>query len=89
MTTIIKNGKLRTPCIVPHCGITAPHEPHLEIICRKHWRLTDARLRRRFMRMKRLIKRGDTRTEKLQRLEGLLWKKLKTQALERAMGISA
>jgi hypothetical protein len=87
--TVIKNGKPRVPCQVPGCGITAAADFADEIVCRKHWALTDKRLRRLFFRCKRVMDREPPRYAAARRVYDRTWGRLVQQAIERAVGISA
>lgn len=81
--TRVRNRYPRVPCLVPGCGCGAtcyPPEPGLEIICPKHYRLVDRALKA-LRRKSNRYGRG--------RLTDLCWRKMRRQAIERAMGISA
>lgn len=83
----------RIPCEVPFCRRTAradKYEPGVRIICGKHWRLADRSLRRRWSRLKRLLKRGVTSRveQRLIYLCNRLWERALKQAIERAMGVT-
>jgi len=81
----------RIACVVPfcRCGATS-YPPGYEIICPKHYRLVDAALKARRRKVKAALKRrGLLDTEREHRLDGLLWERMKRQAIERATGVSA
>ena len=99
MIRIVKPGRI--PCCVPFCGRTAKDEgvEDQEIICAKHWRLADRRLTRRFKRFRRAVdtaielpletycSRARARIVRRLKLCQTLWEQIKTQAIERAVGI--
>lgn len=78
----LPNGRLR--CVVPFCRRTfkrQPDEPRdvtIIVICGKHWRLGDAKLRA--LRTRALRK-------KRRRLASMLFDRVMKQAIERAGGI--
>lgn len=77
-------GRLR--CSVPGCGRTFRVDDCEEVICGRHWRLADRRLRQLVTKV--LIKgRRHGWPDRLLRLHGRLWQKGKAQAIERAMGL--
>ena len=101
----------RIPCVVPFCRRTATRDREdtddVEIICGKHYRLADAKLRwhktlalrraNRAYEKCRSLKRTDPFTDlrieegkcrHLYWLHNRLWKRIKIQAIERAVGIS-
>lgn len=59
---MLKPGRI--PCLVPFCRRTGKRNPDdaesVELICGPHWRLADKWLRRRFKRLERLLKRGNS-----------------------------
>lgn len=68
----------RIPCLVPFCGCGATcYPPHngQEIICPKHYRLVDRRLKR----LKRIAVRRGKWT-----LAAMTWARIRAQAIERA-----
>lgn len=75
----------RLPCAVPYCrrGSTR-FPPGWEFLCGIHWRLVDKALKR--LRTKARRKREGARYN---RLEALIWRKMKRQAIERAAGITS
>lgn len=77
-------GRLR--CCVPGCGRTFKVDDSDEVICGKHWRLADLKLRRLVTKVRRRAKRVGW-SHQLQALDNRLWLKGKSQAIERAMGI--
>lgn len=77
-------GRMR--CCVPGCGRTFKDEGHSEIICGKHWRLADRRLRQLMTRVRRKARRIGW-TAQLTALDNRLWSKARDQAIERAMGL--
>jgi hypothetical protein len=77
----VRNRYPRIPCVVPHCRCGATcYPPGFEIICPKHYRLVDRSLKALRRRARRAGKH---------RLDQLLWRRIKRQAIERATGISA
>ena len=73
--------------IVPgcRCGATC-YPPGCEIICPKHYRLVDRRLKALRRRCRRLaIKRRAP--DQVARIEGYLWSKMVRQAFERSAGL--
>jgi hypothetical protein len=82
----------RIPCVVPFCGRTRAGAG-FEWICMIHWPMVDRALRRRLGRCRRLIKKAH-----LLGREGVVaalnasfdrtWASCKSQAIERAAGIS-
>ena len=78
----------RIACCVPGCGRTYKREHYNEVICGDHWRLGDRRKRSMISRVRRRGNRlGWTRGRLA--LFWMLWKALKAQVIERAVGISA
>lgn len=78
-------GRLR--CVVPDCGRTFKAEGHEEIICGKHWRLADRRVRQLVTKVRRLARRRGGWSPWLIEQDERLWQKGKAQAIERAMGL--
>ena len=79
--TRVSNRYPRIPCIVPYCGCGATcYPPGYEIICSKHYRLVDRALKTLRRRARKAGKN---------RLDHMLWQRIKRQAIERAMGITA
>lgn len=91
----------RIPCVVPFCRRTAKDkgEGFTEVICAKHWRPIDARLRRRYKAMQRAVQpfldvdpdtlSADKAAEvhrSIRRLD-VWWELMKRQAIEAALGI--
>ena len=76
----------RQRCCVPGCGRTFKDEGHQEIICGRHWRLADRRVRDLMTKVRRKARRIGW-TPQLIRLDGVLWAKGRDQAIERAMGL--
>lgn len=77
-------GRMR--CCVPGCGRTFKDEGHLEIMCGKHWRLADRRLRRLLTRVRRAARRRGWNRQ-LYLLDKRIWAKARDQAIERALGL--
>jgi hypothetical protein len=77
----------RVRCCVPGCGRTFKEGDYSEIVCGKHWRLGDQRLRRLHCRIRRKAKKHVGWTPQLVRLEYRVWQKLRDQIIERSMGI--
>jgi len=88
----VKTG--RVPCCVPFCGRTAPDRGDgAEILCGKHWRLVRRTLRRRHAwavrRWGAALARGDiAAADRAGRLEDVIWRAIKRQAIEISAGIS-
>ena len=71
----------RIPCVVPYCTCGATcYPPGYEIVCPKHYRLVDRCLK---------ALRRTARRRGRERLDHLLWRRIKRQAIERAAGIAA
>lgn len=77
-------GRLR--CVVPGCCRTFKAEGWSEIICGKHWRLADRRLRQLVTKVRAKARRRGWSPQLLS-LDARLWQKGKGQAIERAMGL--
>lgn len=91
----------RIPCCVPFCRRTAKDtgEKGQEIICAKHWRLANKELTTRYKKAQRkLAPRMEADPDILPpdvvkdiindwRWLQVLWREIKAQAIERAMGI--
>jgi hypothetical protein len=76
----------RQRCCVPGCRRTYRDDGYSEIMCGKHWRLADRKLRRLVTRV--LVKGGRRGwPDRLLLLHDRLWQKGKAQAIERAMGL--
>lgn len=87
----VRNRYPRIPCVVPfcRCGATS-YPPGHEIICPKHYRLVDPALKARRRKVRVALKRrGLLETDRHFRLDGVLWDRIKRQAIERATGVSA
>ncbi len=88
----------RVNCCVPFCrrGSTKWPVPY-ELICGEHYRMADKALRMKRARVRRkLVKLGEldavncrSLTERACRIDNLFWARIKRQATERALGISA
>lgn len=78
-------GRLR--CVVPGCGRTFRADGCEEVICGKHWRLADRRLRQLVTRVRAKARRRGGWSPRLLSLDDRLWRKGKGQAIERAMGL--
>lgn len=78
----------RIPCEVPFCKRTADSSKFEEgerIVCRKHWRLGDARPRRVYSAaMRKFKKTGDLRYVEIANRN---WERVRKQAIERAGGL--
>jgi hypothetical protein len=86
----------RIRCCVPFCRRTASqlrYPDAEEIICGKHYRLANGTLRRRLTKVRRLTQRVRTdnggKLRQAWHLDNALWGRIKKQAIERAVGISA
>lgn len=83
----VKAGRI--PCLVPGCQRTYvdkhPGEPH-ELVCGHHWKLADKKTRELHYKLRREGKRFGW-TMRLERIWQWNWKRLRTQIIERAMGI--
>lgn len=73
----------RTGCVVPFCRRTSTLFPS-EWICGDHWRLVDRSLK--MFRTKRL-KAAQRNRKRWERLERATWRRMKRQAIERALGL--
>lgn len=88
-----KSGRIA--CQVPFCRRTAPDRGQTEVICGRHWRTADKALTRRYKALYRWIERNkdNQAPEALPILRRRwyaaerAWKRIKQQAIERAMGI--
>lgn len=91
------SGK-RIVCCVPHCRRSTARFESGEIICEKHYRLVDRKLKKRRARVRARDKRNHqpgriiTALIKLRILraaqtDAMIWERMKKQAIERAMGI--
>lgn len=84
----------RRPCEVPFCRRTSTRWPD-EWLCCDHWRLVDRSLKLyRTRRLKQLRQRAEQTLEwkdwmRLRRASHLIWRRMKRQAIERALGITA
>ena len=88
----------RVNCCVPFCkrGSTKWPVPY-ELLCGDHYRMADKALRMKRARVRRkLAKLGEFDTmnfrclsDRAARIDGLFWSKIRRQATERALGISA
>lgn len=93
----------RIPCCVPFCRRTAKDEgaEGQEVICGKHWRLADKVLTQQYRKLFRQVGRDMDAHPDLyalpcherkriiadyKRCDGL-WRQIKTQAIERAVGL--
>lgn len=74
----------RRRCVVPGCGRT--FQARGEVICGKHWRLADRRLRQLVNKVRAKGRRRGWPGWLLD-LDERLWQKGKAQAIERAMGL--
>lgn len=73
----------RLACAVPFCRCgSTKFPPGWEFLCAKHWRLVERDLKR--LRTLARRRRGDSR--RYWRLEGLIWRRMKRQAITRAAG---
>jgi hypothetical protein len=81
----------RIPCVVPFCGCGATcYPPGYEIICPKHYRLVDKRLKARRRAGRRILKRLDQANSlRAQMFEDRAWALMKRQAITRAMAAEA
>ena len=85
MTAKDMTGRLR--CSVPGCGRTFKVEEGVdEVVCGKHWRLADLRLRRLVTKVRRKARKLGW-SDALLRLDHKLWNRGREQAIERAMGL--
>lgn len=84
----------RRPCEVPFCRRTSTRFPN-EWLCCDHWRLVDRPLKLyRTRRLKQLRQRYEasltlTAWARYRRSADLIWRRMKRQAIERALGITA
>lgn len=89
MAVIVKNGERRICCEVPGCGRTASEREYgegCEIICGKHYRLADKSLRQLLTKIRqRTTRYGQTEARYL--ADNAIWKRIRRQAVERAMGV--
>ncbi len=67
----------RLPCCVPFCRRTTPSGRWAEWLCPRHWRLVDADIK---------ALRRHARRKGRARLDAMLWRRAKRQAVERALG---
>lgn len=76
----------RIACCVPFCGRGSTRwPPGTEIICSRHYVLVDRELRARRRRYRAAFRRnGQEHTENADRVDALLWRWIKSQAIERA-----
>lgn len=95
----MKDGRI--PCCVPFCRRTAKDtgERGQEIICAKHWRLANKDLTTRYKKaQKKLAPRMEADPDTLPEDEvkdiikelgwmQMMWREIKRQAIERAVGI--
>lgn len=78
-------GRLR--CLVPGCGRTYKRDgDEGEVICGRHWRLADRKLRQLVSRVRAKARRRGW-SDSLLALDHRLWMKGREQAIERAMGL--
>lgn len=81
----------RVACCVPGCGRTFKRQGDWtdeELMCGRHYRLADRTLRLRARRIRKLGRKLRW-PERLVDLEWRMWSRIKRQANERALGISA
>lgn len=88
----------RVGCCVPFCrrGSTKWPIPY-ELLCGDHYRMSDKALRVKRARVRRKLARlGEldttsckSLTDRAARIDRLFWERIKRQAIERALGISA
>jgi hypothetical protein len=80
---------MRIKCCVPFCNASRgdrkddPVRPGMEWICSKHWQLVSRELKRRRSR----LRRRHGQTDHGQKIDGWIWRRMKSQAIERAAGI--
>jgi hypothetical protein len=85
----------RIPCCVPYCGRTfADDGSFTEVLCGRHYRLARPTLRRRLTRVRRryrkaLLRGEQTSAVRAQRLDDAIWRAIKREAIEVAVGITA
>ena len=77
----------RQPCLVPGCRRTRLHAGG-EWICGDHWRLTDRHVRRTLFRAVKRFRHGGEKAETFASVARQCWRRLKTQAIERAGGLA-
>jgi hypothetical protein len=80
----------RVACCVPFCRRTTARQ-FVEWICREHWLLIDPRKRRVYARQRRRFRRfaGDeVAAEIFDRVTDRLWRNIKREAIERAVGVA-
>ena len=87
---------MRLRCSVPYCRRTYGNpDGYAEWLCGEHYRLADPSLRMRktaYMRKLRAAERrcdpaSIERAERLLHIANFVWRKIKRQAIERALGI--
>jgi hypothetical protein len=66
----------RLPCCVPFCRRTTPAGGWAEWLCPRHWRLVDAEIKA----LRRRVRRKGRH-----RLDDMLWRRAKRQAIDRAL----
>lgn len=77
----------RLSCCVPGCGRTFRIErSETEVMCGKHWRQADRRLRLLITKVRRRARRRGW-PHWLVEMHNRLWVKGRNQAIERAMGL--
>lgn len=79
----------RIPCEVPFCRRTAPAAKFGEgarIICQKHSKLADPRVRRIY-KLARRRARKNPNDEAAHRIWDRMWERMRKQAIERAGGV--
>jgi hypothetical protein len=75
----------RIACCVPFCGRGSRRWPSGEIICGKHYALVDRALKRQRAKYRAHFRRhGAEDTENAERVDALMWRWIKEQAIERA-----
>lgn len=78
----------RLPCCILGCRRSFVPEAHVvEMMCAKHYRSTDKRLRRMRTRLKREARKRGMWTERMLAIDSWLWNRIKRQANDRAVGI--
>lgn len=86
----------RIRCCVPYCRRTfkrsADHDDETETMCGKHYRLADPLLRAKRSTINRrrtaaLNRMNWPLVDRLTRISNFMWRKIKRQAIERALGI--
>lgn len=88
----------RVNCCVPFCrrGSTKWPVPY-ELLCGDHYRMSDKGLRAKRARVRRKLARlgeldaaaSKSLSPRASRIDALFWTKIKRQAIERSLGISA